>query len=66
MNIQKRRRTAIKGRDQVQKLIRKPLLENMDALRPEYETSDEVKLYEMTLKKHRDTDKIPVPIAMFG
>ena len=38
----------------------------MDVLRPEYDTSDEVKLYEMTLKKHRDTDKIPVPIAMFG
>ena len=66
MNIQKRRRTVIKGRDQVQKLMRKPLLDNMDILRPEYETSEGVKLYEMTLKKHRDTDKIPVPIAMFG
>ena len=66
MNIEKRRQTTIRSRDKVHKNLAKPLLEDIDPLKPEYQPEEAVQLYEMTLKKHRDIDKIPVTIAMFG
>ena len=66
MNIEKRRQTTIRSRDKVQKILTKPLLEDMDPLQPEYQPEEAVQLYELTSKKHRDIDKIPVTIAMFG
>ena len=66
MNILKRRKTVIRGRDQVQKLMMKPLFEDISPLKPEYEVEATCKLYEVESRKKKDTDDIPVQIAMFG
>ena len=66
MNIEKRRQTKIVGRDKVRSAMMKPLLETKDLLLPEYTPEDECKLYELTLKKKKDTDSIPVHVSLFG
>lgn len=66
MNLEKRRRTIVVNRDFVHRNSWKPLLENMDPLKPEYKPTADAKLFEMTLKKRFETDKIPVTIAVFG
>ena len=66
MNITKRRRTAVVNREFVHKNALKPLLENMEILKPEYKPESECQLFELSMKKRRDVDKIPVTIAMFG
>ena len=43
-----------------------PLLEDHDFLLPEYAQDDACKLYELTFKKKRDTDSIPVHVSLFG
>ena len=66
MNIEKRRQTRIVGPDLVHKHSLTPFFEDMDLLKPEYEPEDSVKLYELNMRKRRDTDAVPVQIAMFG
>ena len=66
MNIEKRRKQEIVGRDEVAKKSLTPYFEDMDTLKPEYEAEESVKLYELTMRKRQDTDKIPVTIALFG
>ena len=64
MNISKRRRTVIVNREQLQRASLKPLLENKQELLPEYLPEDQCKLFELTFKKKRDLDKIPVTISI--
>ena len=66
MNIEKRRKTTVEQRDFVHKNALKPLLEDMEILKPEYKPEANAQLYELTMKKRRDTDKIPVHISLFG
>ena len=66
MNITKRRRTTVVGRDKIRRCSLTPLLENQQVLQPEYEVDPHSQLYELTLKKRRDQDAIPVPVALFG
>ena len=66
MNILKRRKTVVRGRDKVQKTMMRPLFEDMTPLKPEYELEATCKLYELESRKKKDTDDIPVHIAMFG
>ena len=66
MNLEKRRRTIVVNRDFVHRNSWKPLLENMEPLKPEYKLTADARLFEMTLKKRLETDKIPVTIAVFG
>ena len=66
MNILKRRQTTVRGRDKVQKAMMKPLFEDMTPLKPEYELEATCKLYELESRKKKDTDNIPVTIALFG
>ena len=66
MNIEKRRRTSVVNRDFVHKNALKPLLENMEILKPEYKPEAQCQLFELSMKKRRDTDRIPVTISMFG
>lgn len=66
MNITKRRRTTVVGRDKIRRCSMTPLLENKHVLQPEYEVDPHSQLYELTLKKRRDQDAIPVPVALFG
>ena len=66
MNIEKRRLTKIVGRDKVRSAMMKPLLETRDLLMPEYADAQTSKLYELTLKKRRDIDRIPVHVSLFG
>ena len=66
MNIEKRRRTKIVGRDEVRKAMMKPLLESKDLLLPEYRQEEQARLYELTMKKKKDIDSIPVHVSLFG
>ena len=66
MNITKRRRTNVVGRDKLRRCSLTPLLETKHVLQPEYEVDPHSQLYELTLKKRRDQDAIPVPVALFG
>lgn len=66
MNIEKRRLTKIVGRDQVRSAMMKPLLETKDLLLPEYTQEEEGRLYELTFKRRKDVDRIPVHISLFG
>ena len=66
MNITKRRRTTVVGRDKIRRCSLTPLLESKHVLQPEYEVDPHSELYELTLKKRRDQDAIPVPVALFG
>ena len=66
MNILKRRKTVVRGRDKVQKAMMKPLFEDITPLKPEYELEAKCKLYELESRKRKDTDNIPVHIALFG
>ena len=65
MNIEKRRKTRVVGREFVHKNAMKPLLERMTLLKPEYQPHADRHLFELTMKKRSDTDKIPVTIALF-
>lgn len=65
MNIEKRRETRIVGRDKVRSAMMKPLLETRDLLLPEYAGEQDQKLYELTLKKRKDIDRIPVHVSLF-
>ena len=65
MNIEKRRRTVVVGRDKLQRVSMKPLLEKTQELVPEYIPEEECKLYELTFKKKRDVDKIPICVSLF-
>ena len=65
MNIEKRRKTRVVGRDFVGRNALKPLLERMTLLKPEYRPDADRHLYELTMKKRCDTDKIPVTISLF-
>lgn len=64
MNITKRRRTTVVGRNQLQGASLKPLLENQQQLLPEYIPEEKCKLFELSFKKKRDLDKIPVTISI--
>lgn len=66
MNIEKRRTTKIVGRDQIRAHMMKPLLETKGQLLPEYVPEEEGRLYELTMKKRKDVDKIPVHVSLFG
>ena len=66
MNLTKRRKCIVANRDQVHKNCLRPLLEEMELLKPEYVPDSEAKLYEMIMKKRSETDKIAVTIAIFG
>ena len=44
----------------------KPLLETKDLLLPEYSKEAESQLYEVTMKKRKDYDRIPVHVSLFG
>ena len=66
MNLTKRRKTIVANRDYVHKNCLRPLLDEMELLKPEYVPDSEARLYEMTMKKRSDTDKIAVTIAIFG
>lgn len=66
MNIEKRRLTKIVGPDKIRRAMMKPLLETKDLLLPEYTQDHEARLYELTFKKRKDTDKIPVHVSLFG
>ena len=65
MNLEKRRRTVVVGREKLQRVAMKPLLENSQELLPEYISDEKCKLYELTFKKKKDVDKIPVTISIF-
>lgn len=65
MNIEKRRETRIVGRDKVRSAMMKPLLETRDLLLPEYAEEQDQQLYELTLKKRKDIDSIPVHVSLF-
>ena len=65
MNIEKRRETRIVGRDKVRSAMMKPLLETRDLLLPEYAEEQDQQLYELTLKKRKDIDRIPVHVSLF-
>ena len=66
MNIEKRRKTTVVNRDFVHKNALKPLLENFEMLKPEYKPDAQCQLFELSQKKRRDTDCIPVTVSMFG
>ena len=66
MNIEKRRATKIVGRDQIRRYMMKPLLESKDMLLPEYKQEEDCRLFEVTMKKRKDVDSIPVHVSLFG
>ena len=66
MNIEKRRDTKIVGRDKIRAAMMKPLLESKDLLLPEYTPAEEGRLYELTMRRKNDTDRIPVHVSLFG
>ena len=66
MNIEKRRTTKIVERDEVRKFMMKPLLESKDLLLPEYRQENQARLYEVTMKRKKDVDSIPVHVSLFG
>ena len=66
MNIEKRRKTKIVGRDKIRAAMMKPLLETKGLLLPEYTQVEEGRLYELTMKKKKDFDRIPVHVSLFG
>ena len=65
MNIEKRRYTKIVPRKKVHKFMSKPLLESRNIVLPEYRQEEDFKLYELSLKKRKDLDRIPVHISLF-
>lgn len=66
MNIEKRRLTKIVRRNKIRSAMMKPLLETKDLLLPEYSKEAESQLYEVTMKKRKDYDRIPVHVSLFG
>ena len=66
MNMEKRRLTKIVPRDKAWAAQMKPLLETKDLLKTEYPQEPERQLYELTLKRKKDIDKIPIHVSLFG
>ena len=66
MNMEKRRVTKIVPRDKAWAARMKPLLETHDLLKTEYPQEPERQLYELTFKRKKDVDKIPIHISLFG
>ena len=66
MNIEKRRKVKIVHKDEVRTHMMKPLLDVKHPLLPEYITEQDAHMFELTLKKRSDQDKIPVHVSLFG
>lgn len=66
MNIEKRRRTTVVDRRFIHRNALKPLLDGFEILKPEYIPEAKCRLYELSMKKRSDTDRIPVTISLFG